>query len=619
MPKYRNTVQDRSGNVRSGVAVTVYQAGTSTLATIYSDRAMSSVVAGSTLTTDADGGFQFFAPAGEYKVAMVGASGTAVEEDYVVQPTGNVAEHNVKDYGAIGDGVADDTAAIAAAYTAAVAGGGGKVRIPAGTWLYSTLTFASAAVLIEGAGPTATKLRTTATTGNTITIGNPAAPVAGGGIRDLTIDSAVARTAGYAIHVDGAARAVLDNLRIETTGGGGLSFAKTGTTTGFWFIDHVYIKVTGAFTGILIAGGNDRFFRNIGVIGNNTAGSKGIYVTGSQGDWFSDVSMGFLDKGVHIHAGAAGAPDINFPRFVNVFSDQCLTYGWHLDHSGGGTLNSILMHDCWAVTIGSGLTTSRGFLIDDGAFVSLQNARVSNIGGHGVEVTNNATSLLIGGGFFYGANLGGGGGSGIYLNGATGGATITGARCGPASAAQVYGIEIAAGSDNFAIVGNDLRGNVTAAVLNTPGRATSRVISANIGGNGLADDAPTIPARVAASADIDISSTTAADITGMTTTFTPTKNERLVLNASLFVIALTANVNSVLQVEAMVNGVAQAALLQAAPGTNNERITVGQLWTIDLTAGVAYTVKLQAKVDAAGATYRIKAAASGMVLERYAR
>ncbi len=44
---------------------------------------------------------------------------------------------NVKDYGAVGDGVTDDTAAIQAAVDAAAAAGGGQVYVPSGTYIVS--------------------------------------------------------------------------------------------------------------------------------------------------------------------------------------------------------------------------------------------------------------------------------------------------------------------------------------------------------------------------------------------------------------------------------------------------------------------------------------------------
>lgn len=66
---------------------------------------------------------------------------------------------NVKDYGAVGNGVADDTAAIQAAIDAAEAAGGGSVILPAGQYVVSArLTITTSRVVIVGAGMGVTRL-----------------------------------------------------------------------------------------------------------------------------------------------------------------------------------------------------------------------------------------------------------------------------------------------------------------------------------------------------------------------------------------------------------------------------------------------------------------------------
>lgn len=73
---------------------------------------------------------------------------------------------NVKSYdGAVGDGVADDTAAIQAALDALVAAGGGELYFPPGNYLVSAITKTIAradGVIFQGAGQSATILTATA-------------------------------------------------------------------------------------------------------------------------------------------------------------------------------------------------------------------------------------------------------------------------------------------------------------------------------------------------------------------------------------------------------------------------------------------------------------------------
>lgn len=70
---------------------------------------------------------------------------------------------NVKDFGAVGDGVTDDTAAIQAALDQ-----GDVVYIPQGTYLFSTLNLPYSTI-IKGDGPKNTILKSSATSGTAIT------------------------------------------------------------------------------------------------------------------------------------------------------------------------------------------------------------------------------------------------------------------------------------------------------------------------------------------------------------------------------------------------------------------------------------------------------------------
>ena len=66
---------------------------------------------------------------------------------------------SVKDFGAVGDGVTDDTAAIQAAIDAVFAASSGIVTIPAGTYIVSSPLTLKSGVILSGAGHTVTILK----------------------------------------------------------------------------------------------------------------------------------------------------------------------------------------------------------------------------------------------------------------------------------------------------------------------------------------------------------------------------------------------------------------------------------------------------------------------------
>jgi hypothetical protein len=96
---------------------------------------------------------------------------------------------SVKDFGAAGNGVIDDTAAIQAAINAAQAVGQGCVYFPAGTYrANSGLSITGNNIHLAGAGTSATFLYGFQASGNFLSYtGTTGAPLSGGGIREMTI------------------------------------------------------------------------------------------------------------------------------------------------------------------------------------------------------------------------------------------------------------------------------------------------------------------------------------------------------------------------------------------------------------------------------------------------
>jgi Pectate lyase superfamily protein len=150
------------------------------------------------------------AGAGAGAIAALATSGTA---NAVSTTAGAQTAFNVRDYGAVGDGTTDDTAAIQAAINAANAGGGGIVFLPPGTYLSRGQTLYSR-IHLRGSGGDATILKLAAGANTAIVQSDGFAQLTGTGsaggidrfsIRDLTLDGNKAEnpTGGYGIRVYG--------------------------------------------------------------------------------------------------------------------------------------------------------------------------------------------------------------------------------------------------------------------------------------------------------------------------------------------------------------------------------------------------------------------------------
>ena len=247
MQKYQNAVQDLKGNVVSGAQVTVYDYGTTNKATIYSDNG-STVIAGSIAVADSNGEFYFYAENGRYSLSVWATNFTA--ENYtdvlLFDPT-DAGIVSVKDYGAKGDGVTDDTAAIQSAIAAINSGASNQLFFPTGVYrITSALNpITQNRVVVYGQGPRQTYINQ-ASNSNTFTFASttPAtARISDITVRDIGINQGPVTnpTAGVALLVTRADRAYFTNIDIRN-----------------------------CFQGIVIEGGADQHWANLTVTGSTS-------------------------------------------------------------------------------------------------------------------------------------------------------------------------------------------------------------------------------------------------------------------------------------------------------------------------------------------------------------
>ena len=370
---------------------------------------------------------------------------------------------NVRDYGAVGDGVTDDTAAIQTAINAAGAVGGGIVYFPLGTYLISSaLVINVSNIQVEGSGSSAA-IKTNSTTADVFTVGDGITRRDNISVKDISIDSSVTKTAGAGIHFNLAGWSRVNNLRISKMFNG---IHVEGNSVALW-IGDTDIRSTTAATGvgILIEGGNDHYLNTILI--DNPSGSKplaGIRITQSQATWIQNCSVLNCVIGLSIDPGAGQI--ITWLFIINSAFDNCGDDGIRLNAgTATSSIRGCTFTACWSSTNGGRgfLTTGVAGGVIDGVFVSAHRSY------------NNATDGYL---FTFGENIQldhcQAAGNSTATPGSVHGITIAanisefairGCRSGESAGfgtTQAFGVVINAGTgDNYQVIGNDLRGNST--------------------------------------------------------------------------------------------------------------------------------------------------------------
>jgi hypothetical protein len=381
---------------------------------------------------------------------------------------------SVLDFGAVGNGVTDDTAAIQAAINAAA---GKSLFLPPGAYKYSALTLTANNTTLYGEGR-ATRLVCSLSTGNTLDIGDGTNEARNIVLRDLTFWSSVTRSAGATIRARKLVRSQLQNVFIGTpedfnANGNrlfdGITIAEYDNVT----IDGGYVLTSNS--GIIVYGNSGQTFGAECFIGGGIRvlrqAQHGIHIGGGAGGVKLDnLDVSNCQYGLYVSDDLGGAYNREIFIGSTASFDNCTTGNgrgmWfdtnscvYTEISGAWVASNVVGIDiqpaqpagaAWKID-GSRVYnhSSDGVVINDG-FVTIDGAAIHTNGGHGI---NNGTAITDG--LIV---------SSTQLRNNTG-----------------YGLVIVAGSDNFLIEGNYFSTNALGPLSNGASVSASKVIKENLG------------------------------------------------------------------------------------------------------------------------------------------
>lgn len=306
---------------------------------------------------------------------------------------GQVTAVNVKDYGAVGDGTTDDTAAIQAAINAAQQANGGTVYLPSGTYAITGLTLPALVDLI-GESHISTFLLFTATSGDALVVNGNFSRLA-----NFDVQTKTAPSSGAAIRLKNSFSVDLDHIFLQNVYDGVVFDQSTACTLrnfNIYGVANNAIRVNGP-------SGND-IYLNTGIINTGTtATGTAVYFTG-----FVNGAINVSDLEILGGSHSLVSEGSNYLRFATTYFDS----------SANGALvssgNLITFVGCWfSNRPGSGLT------IGSARAVTVTGCHIANNGANGVVITDAARYITLEGNQILANNTTQTStGSGVYVDGA---------------------------------------------------------------------------------------------------------------------------------------------------------------------------------------------------------
>lgn len=501
VPKYQ--FSDATGTPLAGGTLTTYIAGTNTLTNTWQDQALS-IANTNPITLDSRGECVLWLNSTvNYKFVLknaagvtqwtvdnisgsdnglrdaLAASGGSALVGFLQSGTGASARTvqaklrdtvSVKDFGAVGDGVTNDTAAIQAAMTATNSLGGGTLYFPVGTYLVASTITATTGVKFAGAGPNVSVIKTTSATADVIKFDAESC-----GVDGLGFASSITRTGGSFIYVTlNGSNCRINNFRMT-----GYYIGIYGTNSSTYWISEglMYGPVANArgiqLTGTVAGGGNDIYINKVTMsAGANVASAAGINLINTGAVNITDCDIIRHGKCLLINPGSS-----QFVAYVyanNSYFDTA-TNGVSIEPTGTGFAQGIRMVGCWtSAHTDSGIKIAAGSTLYGLELIGHQ--CLSN-GVDGLTALA-GTDVQINGGAFCGNT-----GSGISFAAGVSFWSAVGVRSGNGlgKAGNQVGIYVAPGASNvYRVVGCDLTGNTTTN-FSDGGTGTVKNIRGNIG------------------------------------------------------------------------------------------------------------------------------------------
>jgi len=327
---------------------------------------------------------------------------------------------NVKSYGAVGNGIADDTAAINSALSAARTAGRGTVFFPAGIYKTSGSHDLSGTngLRILGSGMGATVLKMADATHDLFFSNTDTTDLT---LQDFSVTSDPGvRTAGWVYHAGGAYNATTGSLkrsRLE-------SIDVKKQVNAFWIAQYEYVWLKNLMLTNFVGSGGTAIKVGQTTLTDHNQGSE-LYILGTQingqdlvnhsdplvlayGIWIEDTDAVYivnsgvgatLNNNLRITANAGGHGPMNF-FFDQLISDATLnSHGVYI--TGGGAVYNLKFTGSWFASAGKaipgGSLTANGIRMDVASlgFVEITGSKIVNNSGTGLYLATHATNAAI--------------------------------------------------------------------------------------------------------------------------------------------------------------------------------------------------------------------------------